>query len=107
MATATTATKRRGGNVNVRISQELKDSADAVIESLGLTPTDVIRCLYKQISLKRAIPFELTLPDETVESIEASHRGDGKSYNSFAEMMRDVEGEMQREDEADQAHEDL
>jgi len=50
--------------VNARVDRELKDNVDKILKHLGLTASDVINMLYAQIRLQRAIPFEISLPDE-------------------------------------------
>jgi len=41
---------------------DLKNDAEQVLESLGLTHSTAINALYSQISLTRSIPFKVALP---------------------------------------------
>ena len=61
--------------INVRIALEEKRAADAVMAELGITPTEVIRMLYRQISLQRRLPFEVALPPETLEAMNDAESG--------------------------------
>ena len=61
--------------INVRIAPEEKRAADAVMAELGVTPTEVIRMLYRQISLHRRLPFDVALPPETLTAMNDAKSG--------------------------------
>ena len=46
---------------NLRINQDVKHNAETVLSALGLSMTAAITIYLKQIALKGAIPFELSL----------------------------------------------
>ena len=48
--------------LNLRINQDVKRNAETVLSALGLSMTAAITIYLKQIALKGAIPFELSLP---------------------------------------------
>ncbi|BAL84391.1 hypothetical protein SELR_26830 [Selenomonas ruminantium subsp. lactilytica TAM6421] len=48
--------------LNLRINQDVKHNAETVLSALGLSMTAAITIYLKQIALKGAIPFELSLP---------------------------------------------
>lgn len=48
--------------LNLRINQDVKQNAETVLSALGLSMTAAITIYLKQIALKGAIPFELSLP---------------------------------------------
>lgn len=57
--------------VRARIDQTLKDDATAVLDSLGLTVSDVMRMMLTRIAREKALPIELTQPNaETLAAIE-------------------------------------
>ena len=57
--------------VRARIDQDLKDDATAVLDSLGLTVSDVMRMMLTRIAREKALPIELTRPNaETLAAIE-------------------------------------
>lgn len=57
--------------VRARIDQTLKDDATAVLDSLGLTISDVMRMMLTRIAREKALPIELTQPNaETLAAIE-------------------------------------
>lgn len=47
--------------LNLRINQDVKHNAETVLSALGLSMTVAITIYLKQIALKGAIPFELSL----------------------------------------------
>ena len=83
--------------VNTRIDADLKADAEAVLRKLSLTPTDAVRLLYKQIALRRGLPFDLAIPNaETVAALEEAERGGGKAYRGSSReiikaMLHDAE----------------
>lgn len=48
--------------ISVRIDPLLKSKAEAVLSELNMPTSRLISLLYKQIVLKRCIPFDLSLP---------------------------------------------
>lgn len=79
--------------VRARIRPDLKEEAEAILESIGLSTTDAIRLLFTQITLQRGMPFELKLPnDETKAAIdEALQRQNLVSADSATELIDDLE----------------
>ena len=51
-------------NVMARVEPEIKETAESIIASLGLSASGVINMLYRQIILKNGIPFPVTLTKE-------------------------------------------
>ena len=47
--------------LNLRINQDVKHNTEAVLSALGLSMTADVTIYLKQIALKGAIPFELSL----------------------------------------------
>ena len=48
--------------VYARIDTGLKESAEQILNRLGITPASAIQMLYSQIVLQRGLPFEARLP---------------------------------------------
>lgn len=64
--------------VRARIEPQLKNEAHAIFKELGVTPTQVITMLYKQVQLKHALPFDLSLPNaETARAIKEARQRKG------------------------------
>lgn len=81
--------------IRARTSQPLKEGAEAVLEDLGLTPTIVINMLYRQIVKRRAIPFDVSEPNETTKrAMRDARSGRGvKRHVSVDEIIADLTNE--------------
>lgn len=49
-------------NVVARVEPEVKEQAEAILDSLGVSASTVINMLYRQIVMTRSIPFSVSLP---------------------------------------------
>lgn len=49
--------------IRTRIDPRRKTRAEAILNKLGVTPTQAINMLYAQIELRKAIPFPITVED--------------------------------------------
>ncbi|WP_018634422.1 type II toxin-antitoxin system RelB/DinJ family antitoxin [Neomegalonema perideroedes] len=81
--------------VRVRIEEDLRDDAAAVLKELGLTVSDVMRMTLTRIAREKAIPFELTTPNaktraalEEAEAIRAARKG---RFASAQDLFDDLE----------------
>ena len=79
--------------VHARIEPETKQKAEEVLRKLGLTPTEAIRIFYKQISLRKGLPFSVAIPNKiTTSTLEKSRRGeDIQEFDSLEAMFKDWE----------------
>jgi DNA-damage-inducible protein J len=55
--------------IHVRIEEELKAQAHEVLSRVGVTPSDVITMLYRQIVLRQGVPFNLSIPNATTRRV--------------------------------------
>ena len=61
--------------VRARIEPELKHQAEIVLDTLGLSATDAITLFYKQLALRKGLPFDVKIPNaETREAMRQSRR---------------------------------
>ena len=84
-------------NYNVRLDQDLKDRAFSVIESYGLTPSQAIRLFLNQVADTNAVPlsfdYQPKLNAQTIAAIAEVASGKGSKYDSFGDLMDELEGE--------------
>ena len=76
--------------IRARISPRLKNSAEGILESLGLNASQAITIFYRQVELHGGLPFEVALPTPnavTRASIEETERGDGLTVCNDADDM--------------------
>ena len=82
-------------NYNVRLDQDLKDRAFAVIESYGLTPPQAIRLFLNQIADTNTVPlsfdYQPKLNAQTIAAIAEVANGKGSKYDSFGDLMDELE----------------
>ena len=48
--------------VNVRIQENIKQQAEQILETIGISRATAIDMFYRQIILNNGIPFSLTIP---------------------------------------------
>ena len=77
---------------------DLEADAEAVLRKLSLARLMRCGCLYKQIALRRGLPFDLgpSANAETVAALEEAERGGGKAYRGSSReiikaMLHDAE----------------
>ena len=51
-------------NVTARIQPEIKESAEAILEKLGLPVSVFIDMAYRQVIMRDGVPFSLNIPDK-------------------------------------------
>lgn len=86
-------------NLNIRIDEDIKKQAEEIFTALGLSTSAAFNIFAKTVVRERRIPFELTLNTPNVETLAAIKEIEemkknpalGKSYNSAAEMLDDIE----------------
>lgn len=75
--------------VHARIDSKTKCASERVLQKIGMTPTDAVRLLYRQIALRQEFPLELRLPNKlTASTLDKSDRGeDIETFESLDEMI--------------------
>lgn len=48
--------------IHARIEPETKAATEKILRTLGMTPTEAIRLLYRQIAMRGEFPLELKVP---------------------------------------------
>ena len=51
--------------IRARIEPALKNKAENIFRRLGLTTTQAITLFYKQVELRKGLPFDIAIPNET------------------------------------------
>jgi DNA-damage-inducible protein J len=80
--------------VRARIDRQVKERATKVLADLGLSVSDAIRLLLVRVAAERALPFEIKVPNaETRAAMAELERGDGRSFDSVADLIADLNAE--------------
>jgi DNA-damage-inducible protein J len=78
--------------IRARIEPDLKNEVETILSQLGLTASETIHLLYRQIRLRQALPFEVAIPNElTSKVLRASHAGKNlKHFRSKKDVYADL-----------------
>lgn len=49
--------------VHARLDHTTKKKSEAILKQIGMTPTEAVRLLYRQIALRGEFPIELRVPN--------------------------------------------
>jgi DNA-damage-inducible protein J len=81
--------------VRVRIDPVRKRTAETILSTIGLSPSEAVNMLYAQIVLHKGLPFEPLIPNaETKKALATKRTRKGfKTVANVAEMHKDILGE--------------
>ena len=74
--------------IKARVEPKLKAQAERILDELGLDASDAIRVFYKQVVLRKGLPFDVAMPNEaTRRAMRDVQNGRGLTkYKDTAEM---------------------
>ena len=78
--------------ITARVDPDLKRATESILKQLGLTPSQAITMFYNQITLRRGLPFQVSLSNaETRQAIEdAGNRKNTKSFDTVDEAFKEL-----------------
>ena len=78
--------------IRTRIEPRLKREVEDILTELGLTASETVHLLYRQIKLQRGLPFEVRIPNAlTARTLNASKAGKNvKRFGSKKELFADL-----------------
>lgn len=78
--------------IRTRIEPGLKREVEDILAQLGLTVSETVHLLYRQIKLQRGLPFDVCLPNPlTARTLNASKAGRNvKPFGSKRELFADL-----------------
>jgi DNA-damage-inducible protein J len=78
--------------IRTRIEPGLKREVEDILSQLGLTASETVHLLYRQIKLQRGLPFDVRIPNPlTARTLKASKAGRGvKRFGSKKELFADL-----------------
>jgi DNA-damage-inducible protein J len=78
----------RSAMINARTERELKEEVEGILKSLGLSTTEAINIFFRQVKLRRGLPFPVEIPnDETIAVFRESDAGKGLTECKDADDM--------------------
>jgi DNA-damage-inducible protein J len=78
--------------IRARVEPNLKSEVEDILERLGLSASETIQLLYRQIQLRHGLPFEVRLPTKlTALTLRRSKKGKGvKRFTKRDDFYRDL-----------------
>ncbi len=55
--------------IHARIEPELKKEVESILKELGLNTTQAVELFYRQIALRKGLPFPVEIPNATTQKI--------------------------------------
>lgn len=69
---------RKSATISARIDPDTKQAAESVFRELGLSASQAIALFYRQVQLRRGLPFEVKVPNtETREALRQAQAREG------------------------------
>ncbi len=81
-------------NLNIRTNKNLKESVGEILRSMGLDHSTVVNMLYRQILLRKEIPFSIKVPNKLTQKAINELEGDVdlKTYGNSEELFKELGG---------------
>ena len=78
--------------IRARVDAELKAEAEGVLEQLGLNASEAIRLFYRQVAMRKGLPFDVKIPNATTRrTLKDADEGKNlvryESFDDFAKAM--------------------
>lgn len=75
--------------IRARVEPELRREAESVLKTLGLSPAQAIRLFYRQVTLRRGLPFTVEIPNsETEEAMRQALEGEDLAEWSDVDALK-------------------
>ena len=78
--------------ISVRMDADLKNDAENILVSLGLTPSQAINVFYKQITFQNGLPFPVKVPEMRLNevTVKAMEEKNFDEYETSSEFYEDL-----------------
>lgn len=78
--------------INTRIEPKLKNDAETILAKIGLTSAEAVRLFYKQICLRRGLPFDVAIPNRTtLRAMHDAETGKTIKVTNIDELFDDLD----------------
>jgi len=74
--------------VHARLDPETKMKSEAILKQIGMSPTEAVRLLYRQIALRGEFPLELRVPNALTASVldKSDKNEEIESFDSLEDL---------------------
>lgn len=90
-------TSDKSSIIQIRITPELKNSAEDIFEALGMNTSQAVSIFLKQVVLNGGLPFRVGLPQPNAKTLEAINeiekliaKNDPKDQMTREELFKDL-----------------
>jgi DNA-damage-inducible protein J len=59
----------KNATIRAGINSELKAEVEELFDKLGLSTTEAINLFYRQVRLRKGLPFSVVIPNKTTEKV--------------------------------------
>ena len=79
---------KKVATVHARMERQTKEASESILREIGMSPTEAVRLLYRQIALRGEFPLELRVPNAlTAKTLDESDKDIGiESFESVEEL---------------------
>jgi DNA-damage-inducible protein J len=85
----------RTAMIRARLEPTLKTNAEKILRQLGMSSTEAITLFYTQVTLRKGLPFDVKLPNQT--TLDTFKKTDQdlelNEYDNLDEFMRKINEE--------------
>ena len=81
--------KIKTASVHIRIKEDTKKQAEAILGELGISRAVAIEMFYRQIILNKGIPFEVAIPNASRSREELTKEDFDKMLNLAVEQVEE------------------
>ena len=79
--------------IHARTETALKSDVERILKTLGMTTTEAVNIFFRQIKLRRGLPFQVEIPNRTtLKAFKDSEEGRGLTESKNAKDMFDKLG---------------
>lgn len=78
--------------ISARIEGNLKKKAESILQKLGISPSEAITIFYKQVELRKGLPFEVKIPNKTTRKAlkDSTEKSNLKKFDTPDELYKDL-----------------
>ena len=76
--------------IRARVNGEVKEKAAAVLASMGLTISDMMRMTLIKVAQEKALPFDPSPNEETIAAMRELDDGKGKRFSSADDLFSEL-----------------
>jgi len=82
----------KSSSISARIDPKIKQRAEQIFQQLGLTASQAITLFYRQVEMRKGLPFPVEIPNETTLKAleEAQQKENLPRFDSSTDLYKDL-----------------